>query len=163
MQYSSFGTDLKGSATRHAYKAHGAHGCNMHSLAFLWVNTSQLLCFPVWNPHCQQELNCKIIYCSFRRVIYLASFLLANPVCFFWVIPMEYKYAECYRDSFLVQKWPMGVTVFPPLQVSGSLWWKISFLWWSLITFAVFCFYPPSNFTPCCSPTYFTPGLFRLP
>lgn len=44
-----------------------------------------------------------------------------------------------------------------------NFWWKISFLWRSLITFAVFCFYPLSNFIPCFSPAYTTPGLFSLP
>lgn len=44
-----------------------------------------------------------------------------------------------------------------------NFWWKMSFLWWSLITFAVFCFYPLSYFIPCFSPAYTTPGLFSLP
>lgn len=117
MQCYSFGTDLKGSATRQTCKAHGVHGCNMYSWAFLWVNTSQLLCFPVWNPHCQQELNCKIIYSSFRRVSWLAPFLPPNVFSlsdFYWLCC---KYTEYYGVSFLVQKWPMGVTVFPPLQI----------------------------------------------
>lgn len=162
MQCSSFGTDLKGSATRHARKAHGAHGCNMYSLAFLWVNISQLLCFPLQNPHCQQELNCKIIYCTFRRVIYLASFLLANAVCFFWVIPMEYDISmQNVRGTLFSYQNDLWVSLFF-LLFRLNLWWKIFFLWWSLITFAVFCFYPLSNFILCFSLTYFTPGLCRL-
>lgn len=117
MQCSSFGTDLKGSATRHARKARGAHGCNMYSLEFLWINTSQLLCFPVWNTHCQQELNCKLFTAPSGGSSSLLHFCWQMQFVFFWVIPMEYKYAVCYRDNCVLQKWPMGVTVFPPLQV----------------------------------------------
>lgn len=158
MQCSSFGTDLKGSATTHTRKA---HGCNVYSLAFLWINTSQLLCFPVLNTHCQQELNCKLFTAP--------SGGLSSLLHFCW--QMQFVFSEWFLWNISVQnvtgtifwyKNDLWVSLFF-LLFRLNLWWKISFLWWSLITFAVFCFCPLSNFIPCFSPTYFTPGLFRLP
>lgn len=120
MQRRSFGTYLKDSATRRACKAHGVHGCNMYSLALVWVNTSQLHCFPVSNPHCQQQSNRKndLPFLWGRGSSRLLHFFLAD-VCFLFSDSYQIwcKYAEYYKDTFLVQKWPMGVTVFPPLQV----------------------------------------------
>lgn len=155
MQRRSFGTYLKDSATRRACKAHGVHGCNMYSLALVWVNTSQLHCFPVSNLHCQQQSNRKndLPFLWGGGSSRLLHFCLAD-VCFLFSDSYQIwcKYAEYYRDTFLVQKWPMGVTVFPPLQVKFLV--KNIF---SLVksTSAVFCFLTTMQFH-----TLFLPNLF---